>query len=158
MSACAEPADARLPVGVYQMACERLEGVSVLARRAGQVAAFLGRTFSFDHVAAMLDVSPASLLGPLEELVLSDVLVDDGNSFTFPDELLRQAVLETLPRPAWPALQRQAIDVLLEAGPYSRSTHGRVTARLYRPCSQLHERSVRPTLQRPPSSADGRST
>jgi DNA-binding CsgD family transcriptional regulator len=95
---------------------ERLEHVSVVARRAVQIASLLGNTFSFDHVAAMLDVPPASLLAPVEELVHADVLVDDGTAVTFADDSLRQAVFETLPRPAWPALQRQAIDVLLRAG------------------------------------------
>ncbi|MCU1428613.1 MAG: LuxR family transcriptional regulator [Actinomycetia bacterium] len=110
---------------VHHMTRENLASVSALARRAVEVAAMLGDVFSFDHVAAMLDVSPAWLLGPVEELVLAGLLADDGNGIVFPGERTRQAVVETVPRSARPALQRRAIDVLLQAGasPIEPATH-----------------------------------
>jgi DNA-binding CsgD family transcriptional regulator len=68
------------------------------------------------HVAAMLDVAPASLLGPIEELALADVLVDDGRSLEFRAELDRRALLEQVAPSVTRALRLQAIDLLLDAG------------------------------------------
>ena len=112
----AELAEVRVPQRVCDIASAKLARLSALARRTVAVASMLGRTVSFDHVAAMLDVAPASLLGPVEELLLADVLVDTGRSLGFHNDLIRQAVIDTVPTSVRHALHRQAIDVLLEAG------------------------------------------
>lgn len=104
------------PAFTAETAGATLVRVSASARRVVEVASFLGQAFAFDHVAAMLEVSAASLLGPLEELVHAGLLADAGTRLAFPDPCVRQAVIETVPRSARPALQRQAIDVLVEAG------------------------------------------
>ena len=117
MSVTAESADVRFPLCTDDDAVRgQFAQVSEMARRAAQVASLLGPSVSFEHVAAMLDVSPTSLLGPLEELVRAELLSDDGASLRFRDDLLRKTVVETLPGSALPALQRQAIEVLLAAG------------------------------------------
>jgi DNA-binding NarL/FixJ family response regulator len=117
MAVAVELEDARTRCEVVDStACGELAHVSVVARRAAQVASLLGVTFSFDHVAAMLDIAPMSLLAPVEELVDLNVLVDVGTAMSFVDDRVRRAVLETLPQPARPALQRQAIEVLVKAG------------------------------------------
>jgi DNA-binding CsgD family transcriptional regulator len=91
-------------------------GLSAMARQAAAVASILGHTFSFGHVAAMLDILPALLLGPLEELVLANLIEDDGAHLAFRDDLVYQSVFETVPASARNALQRQAIDVLVRSG------------------------------------------
>ena len=73
--------EARVPRHVCDMLREKLARVSALARHASAVASILGTTASFDHLAAMLDVSPASLLGPVEELVRAEVLVHPGRAW-----------------------------------------------------------------------------
>jgi DNA-binding CsgD family transcriptional regulator len=103
-------------IALLDQAREQLASLSQDARRAAQLASLVGSTFSFDHIAAMLEVPPSALLGPVEELIHAGVLVDDGSSVQFPDEAVRHAVRETLPRSARPALQRQAVDVLVSAG------------------------------------------
>ena len=93
-----------------------LAALSSPARQAALVAAVLGSTVSFEHVAAMLETPPASLLAPMEELIAADLLEHANGALRFPHEALRHAVSENLPRSARQALCRQAIDLLLAAG------------------------------------------
>ena len=65
----AELVEARLPRRVAFTMRERLRSVSAPAREAATVAASLGRRFSFADLASMLDRPPATLLGPVEELI-----------------------------------------------------------------------------------------
>ena len=95
---------------------ERLRSVSAPAREAATVAASLGRRFSFTDLANMLDRSPATLLGPVEELIDSGVLVESGDRLAFRHDVTREAVRESVPVSARRALDRQAADVLLAAG------------------------------------------
>ena len=64
----------------------------------------------------MLDRSPATLLGPVEELIDSGVLVESGDRLAFRHDVTREAVRESVPVSARRALDRQAADVLLAAG------------------------------------------
>ncbi|MGH7877318.1 MAG: ATP-binding protein [Candidatus Dormibacteraceae bacterium] len=61
----------RLPQRVSQSMRLRLERMSGLARQLIAVAAALGRRFSLDDVAAMLNLSPSELLTPVDELIHS---------------------------------------------------------------------------------------
>jgi DNA-binding CsgD family transcriptional regulator/tetratricopeptide (TPR) repeat protein len=108
--------DTRIPRRVGDLARDRLARLSAPARQAAAVASILGERISFDHLSTMLEVAPATLLGPLDELVVADVLVASDERFGFPDELVRRSVLEGLDPSVRHALQRQAIDVLLAAG------------------------------------------
>ena len=80
------------------------------------VAASLGRRFSFADLANMLDRLPATLLGPVEELIESGMLVESGDRLAFRHDVTREAVRESVPVSARRALDRQAADVLLGAG------------------------------------------
>ena len=95
---------------------ERLRSVSAPAREAATVAASLGRRFSFADLANMLDRPPATLLGPVEELIDSGMLVESGDRLAFRHDVTREAVRESVPVSARRALDRQAADVLLAAG------------------------------------------
>jgi hypothetical protein len=64
----------------------------------------------------MLGVSPAQLVGPVEELLGANLLVEREESLTFSHELTREAVRGSLPQPVRRAFDRQAADVLLAAG------------------------------------------
>ena len=112
----AELVEARLPRRVAFTMRERLRSVSAPAREAATVAASLGRRFSFTDLANMLDRSPATLLGPVEELIDSGVLVESGDRLAFRHDVTREAVRESVPVSARRALDRQAADVLLAAG------------------------------------------
>ena len=112
----AELVEARLPRRVAFTMRERLRSVTAPAREAAGVAASLGRRFSFNDLANMLDRSPATLLGPVEELIDSGVLVESGDRLAFRHDVTREAVRESVPVSARRALDRQAADVLLAAG------------------------------------------
>ncbi len=112
----AELVEARLPRRVGVTMHERLRGVSGRAREAATVAASLGRRFSFADLANMLDRPPATLLGPVEELIDCGMLVESGDRLAFRHDVTREAVRESVPVSARRALDRQAADVLLAAG------------------------------------------
>jgi DNA-binding CsgD family transcriptional regulator len=108
--------EARLPRRVAFTMRERLRSVSAAAREAATVAASLGRRFSFTDLANMLDRRPATLLGPVEELIDFGILVESRDRLAFRHDVTREAVRETVPVSARRALDRQAADVLLGAG------------------------------------------
>jgi DNA-binding CsgD family transcriptional regulator len=108
--------EARLPRRVAFTMRERLRSLSASAREAATIAASLGRRFSFTDLANMLDRQPAILLGPVEELMDSGILVESGDRLAFRHDVTREAVRESVPVSARRALDRQAADVLLVAG------------------------------------------
>jgi DNA-binding CsgD family transcriptional regulator len=112
----AELVEARLPGRVGFTMRERLRSVSAPAREAATVAASLGRRFSFADLANMLARPPATLLGPVEELIDYGVLVESGDRLAFRHDVTRDAVRESVAVSARRALDRQAADVLLAAG------------------------------------------
>jgi hypothetical protein len=112
----AELVEARLPRRVAFTMRERLRSISAPAREAATVAASLGRRFSFTDLANMLSRSAAALLGPVEELIDSGMLVESGDRLAFRHDVTREAVRESVPVSARRALDRQAADVLLTGG------------------------------------------
>ena len=112
----AAPVANRLPARFTDNMRERLDRLSDAARNAASVASVLGRRFSFDEVARMLDAAPATLLEPVDELLRAELLTEDEGRLTFRHDLIREAVRDTLPASARRALQRQAVDVLIGAG------------------------------------------
>jgi DNA-binding CsgD family transcriptional regulator len=115
-SGWADLSEARLPKRLCDMTRADLACVSPAARHAIVVASALGATASFDQLATMLEVTPASLLGTVEELVRAELLVDGERRLRFNSDLIRQAVVETVPREVRRALQRQAVGVLVDFG------------------------------------------
>lgn len=105
-----------LPQRLTASMADRLAVLSEEARQVVRVASVLPPRFSATGLAGMLDVRPSALLGPLEEALQADLLAEDGEHLRFRHDLLRQAALETLPRSARRALQREAAGVLLQAG------------------------------------------
>jgi DNA-binding CsgD family transcriptional regulator len=112
----AELLEGRLPRRVVDLVREQLVDVSPSARRTAAVLALLGEAASFEHAATMLQVAPASLLEPVEELVLARVLTHGTHNVGFANELTRLAVIDTVPWSGRAALRRDAIEVLLAAG------------------------------------------
>jgi DNA-binding CsgD family transcriptional regulator/tetratricopeptide (TPR) repeat protein len=106
----------RLPRRVHESMRRRLERMSEPARQVATVAAALGRRFSLSGVAAMLDLSPAALLAPVEELIHAGLLVESDNYLAFGHDLTREAVRSSLPVTVRRALDRQAATMLLAGG------------------------------------------
>jgi DNA-binding CsgD family transcriptional regulator len=115
-----------LPRRVGESMRERLSRLSDDARDVVRIASVLGPTFSVQQIAAMLQRRAATLIGALDEAVVADLLVEAGDQLAFRHDLVRHAVLQTLPRSLRRALQREAANVLLEGG----AAPGEVAARL----------------------------
>jgi len=112
----AELLDDLLPSRVREGMRDRLDGVSIEAREAVQLAAVLGRRFSVDRLALVGGSSPPALLGPLAELMGADLVAEVDGRLEFRHDLVREAVLATIPASMRVALQRHAAEVLLGAG------------------------------------------
>jgi DNA-binding CsgD family transcriptional regulator len=94
----------------------RLERLSALAGRAAVAAAVLGPRFSLAQVAAVLGVAETALLEPAAELIGEGLVVQDGDRLAFSHDLVREAVVQTLPAPQRRVLERRAVDVLMAEG------------------------------------------
>ncbi len=112
----AELVEARLPHRVSESMRRRLQRVSDEARQAATAASALGRRFSLDDLAAMLDLAPTALLAPVEELIHADLLAEREDKLAFGHDLIRDAVRASVPLSARRALDRQAAVVLLAEG------------------------------------------
>jgi DNA-binding CsgD family transcriptional regulator len=112
----AELVQSQLPRRVSDSVRRRLDRVSESARQVAMVAAALGRSFSLDDVAAMLDQSAAVLLTPVQELIDVGMLTEREDQLAFRHDLAREAVRASAPRSLSRALDRQAAAVLLAAG------------------------------------------
>ena len=112
----AELVEWRLPHRVSQSMRLRLERMSDPARQVATVAAALGRRFSLDDVAAMLNLSASELLTPVDELVHADVLAECDGRLMFGHYLTLEAVRASVPVSVLRSLDRQAASVLLAGG------------------------------------------
>jgi DNA-binding CsgD family transcriptional regulator/tetratricopeptide (TPR) repeat protein len=112
----AEVLDGRLPDRVRSGMRERLGRLSRPANEAVTVAASLGRTFTFAELAETLGWQPSGLLGPVAELLETNLLVERGVRLAFWHDITREAVRETIAASARRALDRWAAEVLLRSG------------------------------------------
>ena len=106
----------QLPIRLRDSMRLRLDRLSALAGRAAVAGAVLGTRFSPAQVAAVLGVSETSLLEPAGELIGEGLVVEDGERLAFSHDLVREAVVQTLPAPRRRVLERRAVDVLMAEG------------------------------------------
>jgi DNA-binding CsgD family transcriptional regulator len=112
----AELVEWRLPDRVSHSMRLRLERMSDSARQVATVATALGRRFSLDDVAAMLNRSPSELLMPVEELIHADLLAECDAGLMFGHDLTLEAVRGSIPGSVRRSLNRQAASVILAGG------------------------------------------
>ena len=112
----AEVIDGSLPERVRSGMRERLGRLSRPANEAVTVAASLGRTFTFAELAETLGWQPSALLGPVAELLETNLLVERGERLAFWHDITRGAVRATIAASARRALDRWAAEVLLRSG------------------------------------------
>ena len=116
MDGRAEVLDGRLPHRVRLGMRERLGRLSRPANEAVTVAASLGRTFTFAELAETVGWQPSSLLGPVAELLETNLLVERGERLAFWHDITREAIREAIAASARRALDRWAAEVLLRSG------------------------------------------
>jgi DNA-binding CsgD family transcriptional regulator len=112
----AELVEWRLPDRVSHSMRLRLERMSDSARQVATVATALGRRFSLDDVAAMLNRSPSELLTSVDELIHADLLAECDGRLMFGHDLTLEAVRASVPGSVRRSLDRQAASVLLAGG------------------------------------------
>ena len=105
-----------LPARLSTSMQQRLDRFSEDARRVMQVASVLPDRFSAGLLATMLERSPSTIIGAIEEAVGAELLAEDGDRLRFRHELLRDATAQTLPTSLRRAMERQAATIMLEAG------------------------------------------
>lgn len=105
-----------LPRRLTASMSDRLATLSADAEQLVRVAATLPPRFSAAQLAAVLRLPPSTLVAPLQETLEADLLAETTDQLRFRHDLLRQAVLEIMPRSLRRALQRDAVTVLLAAG------------------------------------------
>jgi DNA-binding CsgD family transcriptional regulator len=108
--------EARLPLRVREGMRRRLARMSPAARNVAAVAASMGRRFTVDQLAAVLEVPASSLLDPVQELIGNELLAEGGEMLSFTHDLNREAVRASQPCSAAHALDRQVASALLAAG------------------------------------------
>jgi DNA-binding CsgD family transcriptional regulator len=105
-----------LPARFHETLGNQLERLSDHARQAALVAAALGTTFSFTDLGAMLQLSPAALLGPLTELIDAGLVVDAGDGLRLANAIIGDVIRGSVPASTRRALDRQAIGLLSAHG------------------------------------------
>ena len=105
-----------LPGSVAESMRRRLEHLSDLAHQVAAVATALGRNFSFDELASMLDRPPSALLAPVKEVLQAGLFVESDGKLTFRHDIVREAVRANLPSSVGRSLDRQAATVLIAHG------------------------------------------
>jgi DNA-binding CsgD family transcriptional regulator len=107
----------RLPSAFVAGIRARLATLPSEAHQLLRIGAVLGRAFSIEDVAALMDGQPSTALLPLVEVAIrGGVLEDDGQRLSFRHDLFRQAVYEDIPPSVRKALHRAAAARLLESG------------------------------------------
>jgi hypothetical protein len=154
-----------LPARVREGVRDRLDGLSAEAREAVRLAAVLGRRFSVDRLAVVGGSTPPELLGPVAELMRADLVAELDGRLVFRHDLVREAVLETIPASMRVALQRHA--ALVRSAPArTRSTWRRCCWPALVPgtpprsprCGRRLRSWPRPSRRRPRTSPRGRWT
>jgi DNA-binding CsgD family transcriptional regulator len=102
----------RPPSRLTSVLQERLDRLSEDARQLVRIAAVLAHRFAVEQVAAVLGCRPSALADALDEALRADLLVPAGDALRFRHEILRETVVETLPRSLGRALQREVARVL----------------------------------------------
>ena len=105
-----------IPRRLLESVSDQLARLSAQARRGLQMAAVLGRSFSLDELASLMDLPASNLVEPVREALAAGLLVGHGHRLGFRHDLIREATEADLPEAVKRSLQRRALDVLLAHG------------------------------------------
>lgn len=95
---------------------ERLRHLTDPALRFVQVSSLFGRRFRLLDVLAVLDTTAATSASVVEELITNEIIADDGTSFVFLHDALREGAEATLSPSLRKALSREVVGVRLASG------------------------------------------
>lgn len=109
-------AGARLPRRLVDSVVGQLARLTAPARDAVEMASVLGRSFSLDELAGLLDRPALDLRGEIREVIAAGLLTEDGNRLGFRHDLVREAVDASLPKAVRRSMRRTAVEVMLQHG------------------------------------------
>lgn len=132
----------QVPGRLTQSMHERLARLAPDARQVLRSAAALGQECTPDQLATMLGLRPFQLAEALDATLRADLLVHSDERLTFRHDLLREAVLDTLPKTMRRALQREAATVLLDGGASPIAVAQQLVA-----CAEHGDRAASATLR-----------
>lgn len=105
-----------IPRRLLESVGDQLARLSDRSREGLQMASVLGRRFSLDELAGLMNLSASALLDPVREALAAGLIVDDGDRLRFRHDLVRESIEAALPAAIKRSLQRRALDVVLEHG------------------------------------------
>ena len=105
-----------IPRRLLESVSDQLARLSPGTRECLQIACVLGRSFSVDELAALMDRSPSTLLESVREALGAGLIVDLGERLSFRHDLVREAIEAELPSAVKRSLRRRAVDVLFKYG------------------------------------------
>ncbi|MET7989750.1 BTAD domain-containing putative transcriptional regulator [Amycolatopsis sp. NPDC005232] len=111
-----DPTEFETPRSLVAAVDRRLDFLPAETQDVLRWGALLGMEFAVGDIAAVLGIRPSDLLGPLEEAVAANVLIDTGTQLAFRHPLLRQALYNRLLSGTRAALHRQAAEALARIG------------------------------------------
>jgi DNA-binding SARP family transcriptional activator len=102
-----------LPAGIQAVITSRLEWLSPASYQVAELAAVIGRQFSFQALMEATDVDDKTLVSSLDELWLQRIIREQGaNSYDFSHEKIRQAIYDKLSNTRRRWLHRQIAEAL----------------------------------------------
>ncbi|MCI0437993.1 MAG: AAA family ATPase, partial [Chloroflexi bacterium] len=114
--------DFRLPEGVREVIGRRLDALSADCNEALRVASVIGRDFSLDQLARLVDASEDSLLASLEEAIAARIIEELPRSmgrYQFSHALIRQTLESELTTTRRVRLHARILDALEELGAHA---------------------------------------
>jgi DNA-binding CsgD family transcriptional regulator len=112
----AELVATRLPGRVREEIRRRLDALTDPAREVAAAGTALGRRFTFDELAAMVNKQPSALLAPVKELRQAGLFHALDESLSFRHDIILEAVRGALPASVRRSLDRRAATVLIANG------------------------------------------
>ncbi|MFC7532944.1 ATP-binding protein [Actinoplanes sp. GCM10030250] len=116
----------RLPARLGESMRRRLEALGAAAVGTARAAAALGRSSRTVDLAAMLDTGPVELSASVDILTRAHIFDSAAATVMFRHDLIREAVLDSVPYAARRALIRHAATVLLRNGAMPVEVAGRL--------------------------------
>ena len=108
-----------LPEGIRDVVRHRWLSLDETTRETVAAAAVLDREVEFGRLCRVLDLSEGQVVAALDEASASGFLIQGGQSwatdYSFPHELMREAVYAEIPLPRRQRLHRRAVDAILAA-------------------------------------------
>ncbi len=105
-----------VPHRLQESVVDQLDRLPRETREALRMASVLGRRFSADELASLMDTSPTSLVEAIRVAIDAGLVVEDSDRLAFRHDLVRESIVASIPTSVKRTLQRRAMEVMLSHG------------------------------------------